>query len=147
VTDNGGPFRSFRFEAFIATHPELRHVRTRVRSPGQNGSRERGFGTLNYERLFLEEIDDVLDLTIHAERYRIDYNAVRPHEALSWNRPTTSTSAWPTRWSPTFPSPKSCQLLDAEHHYRSSTQLGTSSHVMLSARCLELSSAGHQQIR
>jgi putative transposase len=30
VTDNGGPFRSFRFEAFIATHPELRHVRTRV---------------------------------------------------------------------------------------------------------------------
>jgi hypothetical protein len=22
VTDNGGPFRSFRFEAFIATHPE-----------------------------------------------------------------------------------------------------------------------------
>ncbi len=39
VTDNGGPFRSFRFEAFIATHPELRHVRTRVRPPGQNGSR------------------------------------------------------------------------------------------------------------
>ena len=51
VTDNGGPFRSFRFEAFIATHPELRHVRTRVRSPGQNGSRERGFGTLKYQRL------------------------------------------------------------------------------------------------
>ena len=42
VTDNGGPFRSFRFEAFIATHPELRHVRTRVKTPGQNGSRERG---------------------------------------------------------------------------------------------------------
>ena len=48
-------------EAFIATHSELRHVRTRVRSPGQNGSRARGFGTLKYERLFLEEIDDVLD--------------------------------------------------------------------------------------
>jgi putative transposase len=87
VTDNGGPFRSFRFEAFIATHPELRHVRTHGRSPGQNGSRERGFGTLKYERLFLEEIDDVLDLTVHAERYPVDYNTVRPHEALSWNRP------------------------------------------------------------
>ncbi len=37
VTDNGGPFRSFRFEAFIAGRPELRHVRTRVRTPGQNG--------------------------------------------------------------------------------------------------------------
>jgi transposase InsO family protein len=52
VADNGGPFRSFQFEAFIATtHPELRHVRTRVRTPGQNGSRERGFGSLEYERL------------------------------------------------------------------------------------------------
>ena len=54
VTDNGGPFRSSRFEAFIASHPELRHVRTRVRSPGQNGSREGGFGTLKYERLYLD---------------------------------------------------------------------------------------------
>jgi hypothetical protein len=56
-----GPFRSFRFEAFIAGHPELAHVR-RVRSPGQNGSRERGFGTLKYERLFLDQIDDVITL-------------------------------------------------------------------------------------
>jgi putative transposase len=87
VTDNGGPFRSFRFEAFIATHPELRHVRTRVKTPGQNGSRERGFGSLKYEKLFLEEIPDVLDLVAHAEDYRLEYNAVRPHEALAWNRP------------------------------------------------------------
>ena len=57
------------------------------KSPGQNGSRERGFGTLKYEQLFLEEIDDVLDQALHAERYRVDYNTVRPHEALSWNRP------------------------------------------------------------
>jgi hypothetical protein len=62
VTDNGGPFRSFRFEAFIAIHPELRHVRTRVKTPGQNGSRVRGFGSLKYEKLFLEEIPDALDL-------------------------------------------------------------------------------------
>ncbi len=55
VTDNGGPLRSFRFEAFIASHPELHHVRTRVRTPGQNGSRERGFGTLKYERLFIDD--------------------------------------------------------------------------------------------
>ena len=53
VMDNGGRFRAFRFEAFIAGHPELRHVPTRVRTPGQNGSRERGFGMLKYERLFL----------------------------------------------------------------------------------------------
>lgn len=35
VTDNGGPFPSFRFEAFIVGHPELAHVRTRVKSPGR----------------------------------------------------------------------------------------------------------------
>lgn len=87
VTDNGGPFRSFRFEAFIAAHPELAHVRTRVKSPGQNGSRERGFGTLKYERLFIDEIDDAVMLAKRAEDYRIEYNTIRPHEALSWNRP------------------------------------------------------------
>ena len=54
VTDNGGPFRSFRFEAFIAAHKELHHVRTKVRTPGQNGAYERGFGTLKYERLFID---------------------------------------------------------------------------------------------
>jgi transposase InsO family protein len=87
VTDNGGPFRSFRFEAFIASHPELAHVRTRVKSPGQNGSRERGFGTLKYERLFIDEIDDAIMLAKHAEDYRIEYNEIRPHEAIAWNRP------------------------------------------------------------
>jgi transposase InsO family protein len=87
VTDNSGPYRSFPFEAFIATHSELRHVCTRVRTPGQNGSRERGFGSLKYEKLFLEEIPDALDLVAHAEDYRVEYNTVRPHEALAWNRP------------------------------------------------------------
>ncbi len=86
VTDNGGPFRSFRFEAFITAHPELRHVRTRVRTPGQNGSRERGFGSLKYERLFLEEIDDVLDLVAHADAYRTEHLAARPRTAARHGR-------------------------------------------------------------
>ncbi|MCG7207437.1 hypothetical protein [Streptomyces arenae] len=34
VTDKGGSFSSFRLEAFIAKHSELRHVRMRVRIPG-----------------------------------------------------------------------------------------------------------------
>lgn len=106
VTDNGGPFRSFRFEAFIATHPELRHVRTRVRTPGQNGSRERGFGSLKYERLFLEEIPDALDLLAHAEAYRLDYNTVRPHEALAWNRPLDVHTGLADPMIPNFPEPE-----------------------------------------
>lgn len=45
------------------------------------------FGSLKYERLFLEEIDDVLDLVEHADAYRLEYNTIRPHEAIAWNRP------------------------------------------------------------
>lgn len=48
VTDNGSPFRSFRFQTFIKVHLKLRHVRTKVRSPGQDNSRERGFGDLEF---------------------------------------------------------------------------------------------------
>lgn len=91
VTDNGGPFRPFRFEAFIASRPELAHVRTGVKSPGQNGSRERGFGTLKYERLFIDEIDDA----VHARQANRGLphrnNTIRPHEALAWNRPKGGT--------------------------------------------------------
>jgi len=38
VTDNGGPFRSFRFGALIAARPELRHVRTRSAHPARTAS-------------------------------------------------------------------------------------------------------------
>lgn len=68
-------------------HPELKHVHTRVHTSGQNGSRERGFGTMKYEWLFREEIDDGIQLVEHADSYRQDYNHVRPHGAMAWNRP------------------------------------------------------------
>jgi putative transposase len=106
VTDNGGPFRSARFEQFIAAHPELDHVRTRVKTPGQNGVRERGFESMKYERLYFEEIDDGLVLAEHAEAYRIEYNTVRPHEALSWNRPLDVHTRCAQPGILTFPEPE-----------------------------------------
>jgi transposase InsO family protein len=106
VTDNGGPFRSFRFEAFIELHPELAHVRTRVRTPGQNGSRERGFGTLKYERLYIDEIDDAVMLAKHAEDYRVEYNEIRPHEAIAWNRPKEVHLGLASPTVPTFQTKK-----------------------------------------
>jgi transposase InsO family protein len=113
VTDNGGPFRSFRFEAFITAHPELQHVRTRVKTPRQNGPRERGFGTLKYERLFIDEIDNAVMLAKHAEDHRIEYNQIRPNQAIAWNRP--KQVAWPTPPPRTLKPRKSCHLLDAGH--------------------------------
>ena len=102
VTDNGGPFRSFRFEAFIELHPELAHVRTRVRTPGQNGSRERGFGTLKNERLYHDQIDDAVTLAERAEDYRVEYNEIRPHEAIAFNRPKEVHLGLANPTTPTF---------------------------------------------
>ena len=87
VTDNDGPFRSFHFGALITARPELSHVRTPIRSPSQNGVQEQAFGSLKYERLYPEQIDDPLDLIRESEAFRIKFNHTRPHEALCWNRP------------------------------------------------------------
>jgi hypothetical protein len=109
VTDNGGPFRSFRF----AAHPELRRVRTRVNTPGQNGVRERAFESLKYERLYREDILDVLDLTSHAEEFRIEFNTIRPHEALSLYRPREVHLGLANPTIPTFERAEILPLLDA----------------------------------
>lgn len=77
-------------------------MRTRVKTPGQNGSRERGFGTLKYERLYLDEIDDALVLAERAQDYRIEYNELRPHEAISWNRPKEVHLCLADPTTPTF---------------------------------------------
>jgi transposase InsO family protein len=87
VTDNGPAFRSADFARFIASRSELAHVRTRHRSPGSNGVRERGFGTLKYEQLYRHDIDDGIDLARHVEAQRQIFNIRRPHEALGWRFP------------------------------------------------------------
>ena len=107
--------------AYARRHPELRHVRTRVKSPGQNGSRERGFGTLKYERLFLDDIPDALELVERAEDYRIEYTLSALTKRSPGTGPPRSTLAPPTPPSPTSKSKKSCQLLDAGHVYGSSS--------------------------
>ncbi len=87
VTDNGPCFKAARFAAFIAKRPELIHIRTRRKSPQQNGVRERAFGSLKYEHLYRLEIDDGHQLGVEAEAYRQLFNTIRPHEALDWQRP------------------------------------------------------------
>jgi transposase InsO family protein len=87
VTDNGAAFKGAAFARFIASRPELLHIRTRRRSPGQNGVRERAFGSLKYEHLYRIEIDDLPALAREAEAYRHVFNHIRPHEALAGRRP------------------------------------------------------------
>jgi putative transposase len=87
VTDNGGAFKGAAFAAFIASRPELLHIRTRRKSPGQNGVRERAFGSLKYEHLYRIEIETLQDLAREAEAWRQIFNHIRPHEALGLHRP------------------------------------------------------------
>jgi putative transposase len=87
VTDNGGAFKGAAFAGFIATRPELLHIRTRRKSPGQNGVRERAFGSLKYEHLYRMEIETLQDLARECEAWRQVFNHIRPHEALNFYRP------------------------------------------------------------
>ena len=87
VTDNGPCFKAARFAAYIERRPELIHIRTRRKSPQQNGVRERAFGSLKYEHLYRLEIDDGHTLGVEAESYRQLFNQIRPHEGIGMRRP------------------------------------------------------------
>jgi len=87
VSDNGPAFKSSRFASFVVSTGVLEHIRTRRKSPGQNGVRERAFGSLKYEHLHRHEITDGPTIASEAERYRQVFNTVRPHEALGMARP------------------------------------------------------------
>ena len=112
VIDNGGPLRSFRFEHFITAHPVLRRVRTRVRTPGQKGVRERAFQSLRYERLYASR--STMGSTWSARPMSIGSSSTPSDHTNTWlgTGPPRSTVAWRTPSSPPFPSPKSHQLVD-----------------------------------
>ncbi|GAA2078255.1 IS3 family transposase [Actinomadura alba] len=106
VTDNGSAFRGAAFARFITGRTEFVHIRTRRRSPGQNGVRERAFGSLKYEHLYWIEIDDLPTLAHEAEAYRQIFNHIRPHEALAGHRPSVSITSSSRGLSP--PSNRPC---------------------------------------
>ena len=56
--------------------------------------------------MFLEEIPDALDLTAHAEHYRVEYNTVRPHEAIAWNHPIEVHLGYADPTVPNSPEPQ-----------------------------------------
>ena len=87
VTDNGPCYKSSKFLVFIASHPELRHVRTRHHSPETNGVVERFNQSLKYEHLYRNEISNGQHLVEEIASYCDLYNRIRPHEALGFTPP------------------------------------------------------------
>ena len=96
VSDNGPAFKSDLFLRFIASRPELNHVRTRYRAPHTNGVVERWTGTLKYDQLYREEVPTGWVLGQLCEGYRRTYNQVRPHESLGFATPESAYLASPT---------------------------------------------------
>ena len=116
VSDNGPCYRASGFARYIASRPELSHVRTRHRSPGTNGVIERFYESIKYEHLYRHEIDDGPALAEHVDGYLDVYNQQRPHEALQFALPIDATpQPRPPRTQPRpHPQPKNLsQLLDA----------------------------------
>jgi len=87
VTDNGSAMRSMAVARWFHHRPYLRHVRTRHKAPETNGVIERWFQALKYERLYRWDIADGIDLAAHVEAFIDEYNRIRPHEAIDWQRP------------------------------------------------------------
>ena len=78
VTDNGPCFKSSGFQRFIDSRPELRHIRTRRRSPQTNGVIERYHGAIKIEALWRDLPADGAEMTVMVDDFRELYNHVRP---------------------------------------------------------------------
>jgi putative transposase len=112
VTDNGPCFKSATFARYIDSRPELRHIRTRRRSPQTNGVIERYHGAIKIEALWRDLPADGAEMTQMVKDFRQLYNHVRPHETLAGARPIeryladpddTPTTTAPTRQSVRIP--------------------------------------------
>ena len=94
-TDNEPVFcsRLFRFGLLVLG---IRHERTEVMAPWQNGRVERFFGTLKSALRRWREVEaECLVEQRELDRFRFFYNAVRPHSSLGGRVPA---EAWDPRW-------------------------------------------------
>lgn len=103
VTDNGPAMRSIAVASWFRKRPWLTHVRTRHRAPETNGVIERWFESLKYERLYRHDIDGADDLAAHIDDFIHEYNRIRPHEAIDWQRPHDRYLTTPEPSNPTTP--------------------------------------------
>ena len=60
-------------------------------SPWENGYNESFNGTLRYELLDGEWFDTLLEAKVLIERWRVEYNTIRPHSSLGYRPPAPET--------------------------------------------------------
>jgi putative transposase len=82
VSDNAPCYKAAAFARYIASRPELPHVRTRRRSPATNGVIERYHRAIQIEHPSRQLPADSIEMTTMIDEYRHLYNHAQPHETL-----------------------------------------------------------------
>ena len=85
-SDNGPEFTAKKVTDWL----ECLDVKTLFIEPGspwENGYNESFNGTLRYELLDVEWFDTLLEAKVLIERWRVEYNTIRPHSSLGYRPP------------------------------------------------------------
>ena len=90
-TDNAPQLVSKRFRGFLRLL-NIRHQRSDVGCPWQNGFIERLFGTLK-QKLKQISVEDAAQLNFALRQFRDWYNLIRPHQSLHGHTPA-EVRAW-----------------------------------------------------
>jgi putative transposase len=86
VTDNGPAMIAKKTARYVEMSP-FYHVRGRSHHPQTQGMVERLIRTIKEEEIYLNEYRDPLDAQQKLEKFRLDYNHVRPHQSLKYKTP------------------------------------------------------------
>ena len=118
VSDNGPCFKAAAFARFIDARPELRHIRTRRKSPQTNGVIERYHGAIKIEQLWRQLPADGIEMTRMVDDFRRLYNTSAPTKRSPATARSSATSPTPptalqTRSAHHSQRAKPCGLLDA----------------------------------
>ena len=104
-SDNGSEFIAKRVRTWLGKQ-QVKTLYIEPGSPWENGYIESFNGKLRDELLEREIFDTLFEAQVLIERWRIDYNTIRPHSSLGYRPP--APEAVQLRWSSQQPLSHSC---------------------------------------
>ena len=103
-SDNGAEFTSRRVRNWLS-RLGVRTLFIEPASPWENGYVESFNAKLRDELLNLERFDTLQEAKVLVERWRHEYNHIRPHSSLGYKPPAPETKEpWPPGFAPLRPS-------------------------------------------
>ncbi len=85
-SDNGPEFTAKKVTEWLE-RVDVKTLFIEPGSPWENGYNESFNGTLRYELLDVELFDTLLEAKVLVERWRVEYNTIRPHSSLGYRPP------------------------------------------------------------